>query len=395
MNWGYSIMKQSSYRNIKIGDVLLDIESGVSVNSTNSKATENQYGVLKTGCVKDGFFVPIQNKTILEDELKRAKLNPKKNTIILNRSNTQELVGMVGYIEKDFPDLFLSDKLWSISVNENIIDTRFLTYLLLSKKYSKKISDIATGTSGTMKNISQKAFNKIEIRVPTIAIQKKITNLLATLDLKIQKQNEKVEFLKAQKKGLMQKIFNQGLRFKDENGQEYPEWEKASIKQLFDLYSSGDLDKNLLAKESNSKFKYPVYGNALTNNGLLGYYEEYKEESNAVTITARGDIGKPYYRVTPFNAVGRLIVLRLKNSEFSMEFFYVAISMLKIFKETTGVPQLTVPGLSVYTLPVASKAEQKYIGNLFMKFDAKISLEESKFIELQKQKQAFMQQMFI
>ena len=71
---------------------------------------------------------------------------------------------------------------------------------------------------------------KLKLSVPSIEEQEKIASFFSLIDKKIELQTEKVEELKNYKKGIMQKIFSQELRFKDENGNDYPEWEKRNYK---------------------------------------------------------------------------------------------------------------------------------------------------------------------
>ncbi|MCD8501772.1 MAG: restriction endonuclease subunit S [Bacillaceae bacterium] len=71
--------------------------------------------------------------------------------------------------------------------------------------------------------------------IPSVEEQKKISNLFDKLDSKIQLQQEKIDLLKEQKKGYMQKIFSQELRFKDEDGKEYPAWENRLVKDILKL----------------------------------------------------------------------------------------------------------------------------------------------------------------
>lgn len=92
--------------------VFKSIESGVSVNAIDKPAIEaKEIGVLKTSCVSDGRFSPEENKIILPNELSRAKVNPLKDTIIISRMNTPQLVGELGLVENSYTNLFLPDRL--------------------------------------------------------------------------------------------------------------------------------------------------------------------------------------------------------------------------------------------------------------------------------------------
>ena len=61
---------------------------------------------------------------------------------------------------------------------------------------------------------------------------------------RIEKQKDIIDTLSKQKKALMQKIFSQELRFKDENGKEFPDWEEKKLGEIFEIKAGGDIDKN-------------------------------------------------------------------------------------------------------------------------------------------------------
>jgi type I restriction enzyme S subunit len=97
-----------------LGTLIGPLEAGVSVNSVAKEKDVFSHDecVLKTSCVVGGRFFPEEYKKIVPRDVQRAKLNPRKGCIIISRANTLELVGECGYVERDYPMLFLSDKLW-------------------------------------------------------------------------------------------------------------------------------------------------------------------------------------------------------------------------------------------------------------------------------------------
>lgn len=81
----------------------------------------------------------------------------------------------------------------------------------------------------------------------------------------------------------MQKLFQQEIRFKDEQGNEYPDWEEYAIQEIYKITRGKVLAKNKVLENGS----YPVYSSQTLNNGLLGYYDEYLFE-NAITWTTDG-----------------------------------------------------------------------------------------------------------
>ena len=130
----------------KIGAHVLSLEAGVSVNSENRPANPNEFGVLKTSSTTQNRFNPLENKFILKTEIDRARISPLKDTIIVSRMNTPELVGAAGFVSKDYPNLFLPDRLWMAKIRNTAI-SKWLYFILCSDNMKELIRNAATGTS--------------------------------------------------------------------------------------------------------------------------------------------------------------------------------------------------------------------------------------------------------
>lgn len=154
----------------KLKYIVQSVESGVSVNATDTQASPNENGVLKTSCVYGDKFRPEENKTVWELENERLSCPVKKNSLIVSRMNTPALVGSCGYVDNDFPNLYLPDRLWMISFEPAIAEyiTKFVWYVLTSDSIKALLPMIATGTSDTMKNISQGDFMSLTLPIPPI-----------------------------------------------------------------------------------------------------------------------------------------------------------------------------------------------------------------------------------
>ena len=150
------------------------------------------------------------------------------------------------------------------------------------------------------------------------------------------------------------------------------DWEQRKLEnEITDLIAGGDIDKN----RSVEKGKYPIYANALVNDGIVGYYNDYfRVKAPAVTITGRGEIGHAVARDVDFTPVVRL--LALKSNHYN-HFLSRAINNLNVVSESTGVPQLTVPQLIKYEISFPENIEEeKRIGNIFVQIDNLITLHQ-------------------
>ncbi|MFB2752502.1 restriction endonuclease subunit S [Shewanella xiamenensis] len=220
-----SFDKQAHYE-ISTGTAINSISSGVSVNSEDvSIQNENELGILKTSCVSAGSFIPAENKKVIAVDYQRVKKPVKAGTIIVSRMNTPLLVGEVGYVDKSIDNLFLPDRLWEIGVKPEY-NARWLANYLITPKIKFRLKELATGTSDSMKNISQPSFLSIQIFAPSYNEQQKIADFLTAVDSKISQLTEKQRLLNEYKKGAMQQLFSQQLRFKDKDGNAFPEWKE-------------------------------------------------------------------------------------------------------------------------------------------------------------------------
>jgi type I restriction enzyme M protein len=159
---------------VELAEIIDSLESGVSVNSTNRTISEGEIGILKTSCVTSGVFDPNEHKAVLPDERERAKCHPKRNSIIISRMNTENLVGANAYVSEDHERLFLPDRLWQTVISRTDVHVRYLQTVLASDTYRQKISAICGGTSGSMKNISKGQFLQLDVPLPPLATQQAI-----------------------------------------------------------------------------------------------------------------------------------------------------------------------------------------------------------------------------
>uniref|UniRef100_UPI0039E7AD7F restriction endonuclease subunit S n=2 Tax=Clostridium perfringens TaxID=1502 RepID=UPI0039E7AD7F len=116
------------------------------------------------------------------------------------------------------------------------INPYFLFSKIIQKNFYKRNGDIADG-SRKAKRIHSDVFLNMSIKVPSLQEQEKIANFLSKVDSIIEKQEKKVEYWNSYKKGMMQKIFSQKIRFKDENGRDYPEWEEEKLGGIGQTYT--------------------------------------------------------------------------------------------------------------------------------------------------------------
>lgn len=183
------------------------------------------------------------------------------------------------------------------------------------------------------------------------------------------------------------------LRFKADDGSDFPDWEEMTLGELFYISAGGDIDKNNCAVKQSKDYPYPIYANALVNGGLYGYTNYYKIDGDTFTVTGRGDVGHAVARHCKYVPIVRLLVCR-PNMDDDVDFFAEQINYTRIFTESTGVPQLTAPQLSKTKVKRPSLPEQRKIADLLSAVDDVIAAQEAEVAAWEKRKKGVMQKLF-
>lgn len=189
-----------------VGSYVAALRSGVSVNAEDRTHDEGEVGVLKVSCVLNGEFRAKEHKTVLLDELTRIAEPVEQGRIIISRANTPALVGESAYVDASRPDLFLPDKLWQTQASDVPHSVRWLAYYLQSSFVRQEISKAATGTSGSMKNISKSSFLGIPMPLVPLVEQEKVADVLTAVTSKLAGLINKRTHYQTLKRGLMQKL---------------------------------------------------------------------------------------------------------------------------------------------------------------------------------------------
>ena len=188
-------------------------ESGTSVNSVDEPAEGVAWGVLKTSCVYENRFTPGENKRILAEEYDRATCPLRAGALIVSRMNTSELVGAAGLVEVSNPHLFLPDRLWQISLTG--VEPRFAYWWTQSASYRAQVEAACTGTSASMKNLSQEQLGSFMLPLPEEAEQHTIAAFLdretAKIDALVAEQERLIELLKEKRQAVISHAVTKGL----------------------------------------------------------------------------------------------------------------------------------------------------------------------------------------
>ncbi|PNI04293.1 hypothetical protein C1N32_12735 [Vibrio diazotrophicus] len=387
------------HKPVKVSDAVASISSGTSVNSEDTPISDDsKLGVLKTSCVSGGCFIPSENKTILKSEYSRVKHSVEAGEVIVSRMNTPLLVGEVGYVASSYGNLFLPDRLWALKAQQNF-SARWLTYYLTTPKIKFRLKELATGTSGSMKNISQPSFLGIQLHAPSPQEQQKIADFLTSVDTKISQLTEKHRLLKEYKQGVMQQIFSQQIRFKDEDGKAFPDWKTEAIGKYLEPYKELVPASTDLPILTSSRTGLYLQERSVINDGdygvvPLGYFT-YRHMSDDLIFKfnvnrnyTRGAISKEY---PVFKTVGMdTYFLETKLNE-GHEFKRFAIQQ----KQGGTRTRLYFKNLKELKLALPCLAEQQKIAQFLQSLDSKIDAVAEQIEQTKQFKKGLLQQMFV
>lgn len=158
-----------------LGDVLTEIETGKSFQTTEILARPDQLGVLKVSALSSSEFLPDEAKALAGDYTPAESHKVRREDLLISRANTRELVGAVVLVDRDYPNRLLSDKTLRLVIDENRADKSYLMLALRSAQARKHIEHFATGTSDSMRNISQDVIKATPLWLPNLTEQRRIS----------------------------------------------------------------------------------------------------------------------------------------------------------------------------------------------------------------------------
>lgn len=262
----------------------------------------------------------------------------------------------------------------------------------------QKNSIISTYLQGGQGNLSSSIVKDLALSAPIeYEEQTKIGSFFKQLDDTIALHQRQLDNYKDLKKAMMQKIFNQELCFKDEEGNEYPEWEEKKVSDLFSITRGVVISKPSISEYESLETPYPVFSSQTSNFGILGWSSEYDFEGLYLTWTTDGaGAGKVFSRTGKFRCTNVCGVLVGKIESYSNSCIKELLE-----KETpkhvsyVGNPKLMNNVMGQIKITVPSLKEQLAISGLFELFDRKILFQENLIEKLMEQKEGLMQQMFV
>ncbi|MGF6774891.1 restriction endonuclease subunit S [Paraburkholderia sp. GAS334] len=200
----------------RVKRLVSSIEQGWSPQCENFAVDgEDEWGVLKVGCVNGGVFNPLENKKLPSELRAIPELGIAQGDLLISRANTRELVGSAAVATKDYRNLLLCDKLYRLRLQSEQCTPHFLSCYLSIEEVRGQIELAATGASSSMLNIGQSVILELPVPLPPLKEQLAIAAFLdretSKIDTLIAEQEKLLALLAKKRQATISHAVTRGL----------------------------------------------------------------------------------------------------------------------------------------------------------------------------------------
>lgn len=397
----------------KLGD-LLEFKNGIN-------ATKEQYGkgykFINVLDILNNDFIThdkiIGSVEVSEDIFNKYPVN--YGDILFQRSSeTREEVGTASvYLDKENSATFGGFVIRGKKIGD--YEPFFLSRLLQTDLSRNQITSKSGGS--TRYNVGQEILVSVELPFPTLPEQQKIATFLSTVDEKLQALKKKKSLLETYKKGIMQKLFSQEIRFKDDEGNDFENWEVKTLGEYIDVISGVALKSEEISDNPEGT---PILRGINITEGYIRHsseidrfflsdninsYSKFLLQENDIVIGMDGSkVGKNVSLIKVFD-VGAILIQRVARirptKKSDIHFIYQCIfskafqDYVDIVNTSSGIPHISLQQIKDYGMDFPSLPEQTKIANFLTAIDEKIERVDTQIKQTELWKKGLLQQMFV
>lgn len=385
----------------RLGEVAVKISDGIHT-TPQYDAAGDYFFINGNNLVRGRILLNEKTKRVNKAEYEKHKVVLGENTVLLSINGT---IGNLAYYNAE--KVILGKSACYINLLKEF-SKPFIFNTLQNHKIQRYFSSEVTGS--TIMNLSLATIKATKINLPSLPEQQKIATFLSTIDTRIQQLSRKKALLEQYKKGVMQQIFSQEIRFKDEEGKEFPAWEEKRLGEVVTVLRGGSLSKSELSTEGANKCIH--YGELFTLYGVVIHNVFSRTNKEEGVRSQAGDILMPTSDVTPNGLAtasviqednvllgGDINILRPKGSINSKALGYLLnFDKAKIIQLVTGTTVKHIYSKDIKTLRLLiprSEEEQQKIATFLSTLDRQINLVSQQLERMQTFKKGLLQQMFV
>lgn len=390
------------------------------IHSTPKYSESGEYAFINGNNLIDGTIAIFETtKRLTSDEAGQHQREVGGNTLLLSINGT---IGNVAFYRGE--KVTLGKSVCFINLKEDT-DKQLLYYLLQTRHIKKQFFSELTGT--TIKNLGIRSIKGTKIFLSTESKeQQKIAAFLSLVDTKIEQFGKKKDLLEQYKKGMMQNLFSQEIRFKDEQGNDYSDWEELELGDLYKFISTnsysreklnydhgmvrnihyGDIHTKFRARFKVAEEHVPFINKDVSLEKVT--QDKYCQIGDLVIADASedyADIGKTI-ELLDLNGEQVLAGLHTLLARLLSDDIYIGYGSYMVASEFvrkqimriaqgTKVLSISTGRMNKIKLTIPSKKEQQKIADFLSVIDKKIELVAAELEKAQTFKKGLLQQMFI
>lgn len=397
----------SPYEQNRLSDIA-EVKGGFAFDSKKFK-NEGIFQVVKMSNVYNNCLDLERSKSFVDS----INTN-EKDSLLIKGDILITLTGTVG--KQDYGYLAIIDGQEKLYLNQRLARIRptkanpyYLYNNLFTKKFRYQFFYSSKGGTGNQSNVGTVDLSNIKLIIPSLEEQTKIATFLSAVDSKINSLERLVSHWQAYKKGIMQKIFSQQLRFKAPNGEDFPEWESKTLGEISTIRRGASprpiADPKWFSSES--KIGWVRISDVTASNIYLENVTQYLSEEGIkrsvlldephLILSIAASVGKPIINKIPICIHDGFIVFKNLNADMLFTYYYLLYiqNQWLNFQQPGTQFNLNSDLVSSMNINLPSPEEQTKIANFLSSLDDKISHLQQQLTSYRQFKKALLQQMFV
>ena len=369
----------------KLGDVTEKINSGKTPLGGETIYTSEGVLFIRSQNINND-RLELEHPVFIPEKINKEMKNSivQANDILLNITGAS--LGRSCVVPGDFNIGNVNQHVCIIRLSKGY-SSKFIQPILSSNNGQNIFKSVQTGSG--REGLNFESIKSIKVYFPSLAEQKKIADFLSIIDDRIQTQNKIIQRLESLIKGLTEELFAERLRFKDDEKNEFPNWEAKMLGDVCEKKSS-----NISANKIEDNFgSYTVYG----ASGVLKSVDFYEEENDYISIVKDGaGVGRLFYCKGKSSVLGTMEIIKPKPTTNTYFLFYL-LRGIDFTKYVTGstIPHIYFKDYKIENCLIPSLSEQIKIANSLSAIDEKIKIEKTLLHQLENQKKYFLQNLFV
>ena len=341
------------------------------------------------------------------NEKDKENYNLVKGDVLFIRSSVKRTgVGETILVANDIPNTVYSGFLIRFRDRNKELGLNFKSYCFSNAPFRKELLSYATSSANT--NINQESLAQIKLYFPSLPEQHKIASFLSAVDEKIQQLTRKKGLLEQYKKGVMQQLFSGKLRFKDENGKDYPDWEEKRLDYMILKFMVPMRDKPTdltgeipwcRIEDFDGKYLSKSKSGQGVNRELIKSMNLKVYPIGTLLVSCSANLGFCAITQTELMTNQTFIGLVPNKEKVDVLFLLYVMRMLSRKLNTlssgTTISYLSRQQFEQFKIPYPSLSEQQKIANFLSSIDSKIESTSQQLNQTQTFKKGLLQKMFV